>query len=106
MGDCLFCKIVEKKIPAQIEYEDDSCVVFHDINPRSKTHLLIIPKKHIPTIKDSVDGDETTFGRMLIVARKMGEQFNLDDYKLMIRVGEKGGQEVFHVHMHLMSMPD
>jgi histidine triad (HIT) family protein len=105
MEDCVFCKIVSKQIPAKIEHEDDFCVVFHDLNPKANTHLLIIPKKHIPTIKDVQTEDEATFGRIINVARKMGQKFNLEDYKLLIRVGKKGGQEVFHVHLHLLSQP-
>lgn len=103
--DCIFCKIISGEIPGKIEYSDEYCTVFHDINPRAKTHLLIVPNKHISTIKDVITEDEPAFGRMIKVAKDMGAKFNLEDYKLLVSVGKKGGQEVFHVHMHLMSMP-
>ncbi len=106
LNDCVFCKIVNKEIPSKIEHDDDLCVCFHDINPRAKTHLLIIPKKHISTVKDLVPDDEKTMGRMIITASKMAARFGLEDYKLLVSVGKKAGQEVFHIHMHLMSAPD
>jgi len=105
-NDCVFCKIVNKDIPSKLEYEDDFCLCFHDIHPRAKTHLLIIPKKHIATVKDLEATDEAAMGRMMITASLMAAKFQLNDYKLLISVGEKAGQEVFHIHMHLMSAPD
>jgi|WetSurMetagenome_2_1015567.scaffolds.fasta_scaffold850648_1 histidine triad (HIT) family protein len=101
--DCVFCKIIAKEIPAKIEYEDDLCISFHDINPRAKVHLLVIPKKHISTIKDLKPEDEQIAGRLLEVAREVAARHNLDAYRLLISVGKAAGQEVFHVHMHVMS---
>jgi histidine triad (HIT) family protein len=106
VDDCVFCKIINKEIDSKIEYEDDLVVSFHDINPRAKTHLLVIPKKHIPMVKDMEDIDEAVFGRMFRVARDMAKKFNLEDYKLLISVGRLAGQEVFHVHLHVMSAPE
>ena len=106
MEDCIFCKIVAKQIPSKLEHEDDLCIAFHDINPRSKTHLLIIPKKHISTMKDIQPEDEAVLGRMLKTASELGEKFNLEDYKLQISTGKGAGQEVFHIHLHLMSAPN
>ena len=103
--DCVFCKIVNKEIPCKKEYEDELCLAFHDINPRAKTHILVIPKKHIPTMKDVEAADEEILGRMLLIASDMGKKFNLEDYRLLISTGKKGGQEVFHIHLHLMSAP-
>ena len=102
-NDCIFCKIVAKEIAAKMEYEDEFCVSFHDINPRAKTHLLVIPKKHIPTLNDLDEGDEKIMGRMLNVARKMAAKYNMPSYRLLISVGKDAGQEVFHLHMHVMS---
>lgn len=102
--DCVFCKIIAKEIPAKIEYEDDLCMSFPDINPRARVHFLIIPKKHIPTVKDMESADEEIFGRMMKVASEVAEKNGLDDYKLMISVGRKAGQEVFHVHLHVLSV--
>jgi len=101
--DCVFCKISAKEIPAKIEYEDEYCLSFPDINPRAKTHLLVIPKKHIPTINDLEDGDEKITGRMLTVAKKVAAKFNMPSYRLLISVGKEAGQEVFHLHLHVMS---
>jgi histidine triad (HIT) family protein len=104
--DCVFCKIINKEIPSKQEYEDDLCLAFHDINPRSKTHILVVPKKHIPTMKEVEDNDKDIMGNMLIIAKNLAKKFNLEDYKILISTGKKGGQEVFHVHLHLMSAPE
>lgn len=103
---CIFCKIVANEIPSRQEHEDELCIAFHDINPRAKTHLLIIPKKHIPTMKEICPADENTLGRMMKVASELAKKFKLEDYKLMISTGKKAGQEVFHIHLHLMSAPE
>jgi histidine triad (HIT) family protein len=105
MNDCIFCKIINKEIPSNPEHEDDLCMAFPDIHPRAKTHILIIPKKHIPTVKDMEASDEAVFGRMFKVASDLAKKHNLEDYKLLISVGQKAGQEIFHVHLHLMSAP-
>jgi len=103
MSDCVFCKIAEKEIPSEFLYEDEFCIVFRDINPKADTHLLIVPKKHIPTIMDMEDGDEKIIGHLIACAKKMGTKLNLPGYHLQINVGKDGGQEVFHVHVHMMS---
>lgn len=103
MEDCVFCKIIDKQIPTEVLYEDDICMIFPDINPAAKTHLLIIPKKHIPTIADLEPADESTVGHMIGKARDIAKKRNIDGYKLLFRVGKGGGQEVFHIHLHLMS---
>lgn len=105
MDDCIFCKIVAKQIPSKTEHEDDLCMAFHDINPRAKKHLLIVPKKHISTMKDVSVEDEPTLGRMMKVASDLAKNHGMEDYKLMISTGKGAGQEVFHVHLHLMSAP-
>ena len=81
-------------------------MAFHDINPRAKTHLLIIPKKHLETMRDATQADEPTLGRMLTTASSLAKKHNLEDYKLQISTGKAAGQEVFHVHLHLMSAPN
>lgn len=103
--NCVFCKIVAKQIPAKLEHDDDLCMAFHDINPRAKTHIVIIPKKHIPTMKEVEPEDEGTLGRMMMVASDLAKKHGMNDYKLMISTGKGAGQEVFHVHLHLMSAP-
>lgn len=101
--DCIFCKIIAKEFSSKMEYEDQLCVAFHDINPRAKVHLLVVPKKHIATINEMEDLDEATMGRMIKVARDMAKKFGVNSYKLLISVGKEAGQEVFHVHLHMMS---
>ncbi|MFA7685551.1 MAG: histidine triad nucleotide-binding protein [Candidatus Gracilibacteria bacterium] len=103
MEDCVFCKILNKEIPSEFLYEDDVCVAFRDINPKADTHILIVPRKHIPTIIDMEEGDEKIIGHLVACAKKLGVQLNLPGYHLQINVGKEGGQEVFHVHMHMMA---
>lgn len=103
MSDCIFCRIASKEIPAQILHEDDICVIFPDIHPKANTHLLIIPKKHIPTIMDLEEGDEAIIGHMIKAVKDYAASHNIIGYKLQFNVGEGGGQEVYHVHMHFTS---
>jgi len=98
----IFTKIINKEIPAKIEFEDELCIVIHDIHPKAPVHLLIIPKKEIATIMDVQDEDQTLLGHLMLVARNMGKKMGLEGYKLVYNVGHKGGQEVFHIHLHLM----
>lgn len=100
--ETVFTKIINHEIPAKFEYEDELCVVIHDIHPKSDIHLLIIPKKPIPTIKEIHNEDQKLMGHLFLVARDMGKKFNLDGYRLLFNVGEKGGQEVMHIHLHLL----
>lgn len=101
-SDCLFCKIINGEIPSKTEYQDEICFGFHDINPKDRVHVLIVPRKHIPTIKDIGEGDEKIMGHLIKVAKEIAERNNLEGYRLQFNVGEKGGQEVFHIHLHLM----
>lgn len=103
MSDCIFCKIVGKVIPTEFLYEDDDCVVFRDINPKSNTHLLIVSKKHISSVAEMEDGDSKIVGNLVLCAKRVAEKLGLTGYNLQINVGKDGGQEVFHLHVHLMS---
>lgn len=98
----IFTKIINREIPAKIEFEDEQCIVIHDIHPKAPVHLLIIPKKEIATIMDAHDEDQALLGHLMLVARNMGKKMGLEGYKLVYNVGEKGGQEVPHIHLHLM----
>ena len=102
--DCLFCKIVQKEIPAEIVTEDDELIVFRDIRPRAPTHLLIVPKKHIATINDTDCQDEQLLGRMILSAKRLAksEQLSEAGYRLVFNVNRGGGQEVYHIHLHLL----
>lgn len=100
---CIFCEIANKQAPASIVYEDDLSLVFKNIRPLAPIHLLIIPKKHIDSV-DHIDiEDEALVGHLVYVARKVAEQEKLSGYKLVINVGKAGGQEIFHLHIHLLS---
>jgi histidine triad (HIT) family protein len=102
MSETIFTKIINKEIPAKLEFEDDQCIVIHDIFPKSKIHLLIIPKKPIPTIADIEDTDQDLIGHLFLVARDMGKKLGLSGYKLQFNVGKDGGQEIMHIHLHLL----
>lgn len=105
MNDCIFCKIINKEIPSEFIYEDDEIVAFNDIHPQAKHHILIVSKKHIPTINDLNENekDEVLVGKMFLVARDIAKERGLDGYKLQFNVGESAGQIIFHIHLHLIS---
>lgn len=105
MSDCIFCKIISKEMDTEIIYEDDEMVAFNDIYPKAKTHVLIVPKKHIDTIKDLKEDekDEILVGKMVLTAQKIAKEKNLDGYNLQFNVGKSAGQIIFHIHLHLMS---
>lgn len=102
--DCLFCKIVNKDIPAEIIYEDDLVMAFNDINPQAPTHALIIPKKHIATLNDIAPEDENLVGHMVKVAGVIAEQqgFAETGYRTVFNCNQHGGQTVYHIHLHLL----
>lgn len=100
----IFKKIIDKEIPADILYEDDLVLAFKDISPQAPTHILIIPKKEIATVNDIIEEDERRLGRLFIVAAKIAKEQGIakSGYRLIVNVNEHGGQEVFHLHMHLV----
>ena len=107
LKDNIFQKILDKQIKANIAYEDDQCLAFHDINPQAPTHVLIIPRKAIATHADLVDDDKALLGHMHMVAVKLAKQLKLDDgYRIVINCQDRGGQTVPHLHMHLMGGRD
>lgn len=100
----IFTKIINKEIPADIVYEQDNIIVIKDIAPKAKTHLLIIPKKEIPTINDLENEDRELLSEMFFVAKKVAKDLWIDEwYKLNFNVWEKWWQEVMHIHLHLLS---
>lgn len=103
MSDTIFSKIINGEIPSEFLHEDEQCIVIKDIHPKAKTHLLIIPKKPIPSIAEMQEGDEQIVGHLMRVAKEIAEKRELPGYKLQINVGAKGGQEIFHLHIHLLS---
>jgi len=102
--DCIFCKIVAKEIPSNFAYEDEHLLAFHDISPQAPTHILIIPKQHIATLNDLSSSDGELISHMVLTATKLAEEQGLaqDGYRLVWNCNEQGGQEVFHIHLHLM----
>lgn len=103
MKDCLFCKITNKKAPAEIVYEDEKSCAFKDINPKAPTHLLIVPKKHIESIDHLKAKDKELMGELILVAKKIAKEKKLEGYKLQINVGRPAGQIIDHLHLHLLS---
>ena len=101
---CLFCKIVQGEIPATVVFEDNDIMAFRDINPKAPTHLLIIPKRHIATINDTNDEDGQLLGNMVLRAKKLAQTEKLSEigYRLVFNINSGGGQEVYHIHLHLL----
>lgn len=100
----IFTKIINREIPAEIIFENDRIIVIKDIQPQAKTHLLIIPKKEIPTINDLESQDAELLSEMFFVAKKIAKDLEISEgYKLHFNVWEKGWQEVMHIHLHLLS---
>ena len=99
----LFTKIIQREIPAEIVYRDERVVAFRDIRPQAPVHVLIVPTKEIPTVNDIVEEDEALLGHMFTVAKKIAikEGIAEDGYRLMVNCGKHGGQEIFHLNMHL-----
>jgi len=102
--DCIFCKIVNKEIPTEFLYEDDHLVVFKDINPLAPIHLLLVPKKHIRSINDLDNLDAIIISELIMTAKKMAEKMsvNKSGYRIFFNGEKGGGQEVFHLHLHLI----
>jgi histidine triad (HIT) family protein len=99
----IFQKIIDRQIPADIVYEDDLSLAFRDINPQAPTHILIIPKRQIPSLSNATDADSALLGHLLLVARKLADQFGLTNgYRAVINSGPDGGQSVDHLHVHLL----
>jgi len=107
MDDCLFCKIARGEIPSRQVYEDDEIFAFHDINPARPVHLLVIPKRHITSLATVGDADAPVLGRMLALANKLAsENGSPDGFRVIINSGRVGGQEVAHLHAHIVGGPD
>ncbi len=104
MTDNIFLKIIDKKIPAKIVYEDERCLAFRDINPQAPTHVLIIPIKVIPTHDEIGDDDKELLGHLHVVAAKLARELGHGDgYRLVLNCRESAGQTVPHLHMHLLA---
>lgn len=104
MEECFFCKIINKKVPAKIVYEDGDILAFKDIHPLAPFHILIIPKKHISEISEIKDEEQALMGKIILTAKKIADSLGISKsgYKLLFRVGPDGGQEIPHIHLHLI----
>lgn len=102
--ECIFCKIVKKEINAKTIYEDDDVLAFRDINPQAPVHVLIIPKRHIPSLNEISDEDTQILGKIQKVAKEIAERENISrtGYRIVLNAGRDAGQAVFHVHYHLL----
>jgi histidine triad (HIT) family protein len=102
--DCLFCKIVGKEIPAKLVYEDEDVVAFDDINPQAPVHVLVVPRRHIPTLNDLTPADDALVGKLARVAALIARERGVSEagWRSLVNVNREGGQLVFHVHMHCM----
>lgn len=116
MDNCIFCKIATKQIPSSTVYEDDELLAFKDINPAAPVHLLIIPKQHVASLSDCSDGHAALLGKMLALAPKLAEEHGIavkidadgektGGFKTLINTGPDGGQEVYHLHLHVYGGP-
>ncbi|MEM9403249.1 MAG: histidine triad nucleotide-binding protein [Pseudomonadota bacterium] len=104
MSDDLFNKIVAREIPADIVHETDNVLAFRDVNPQAPTHVLVIPKRRIPTVNDLTGADAALVGELFLVAKAVAadEGLSEDGYRLVMNCNEHGGQTVFHIHLHLI----
>jgi histidine triad (HIT) family protein len=104
MNDCIFCKIIDKKIPSQVVFEDKEILAINDINPQAPTHVLILPKEHIGILNDVTEKNIEVIKQMFLAAIKVAKQTGIssDGYRTTINCNRHGGQEIFHLHLHLM----
>ncbi len=115
MDNCIFCKIVAGTIPSKKVYEDEDVIVFHDINPAAPMHLLVVPREHIPTLADCTDRHQILLGKMLTLAPRLAAEHGgayrdgangpEGGFKTLFNTGPDGGQEVYHLHLHVMGGP-
>ena len=100
----IFKRIIDGEIPAKIVYQDDRCLAFHDIAPQAPTHLIVIPKKELPSLNEIADEDAALVGHLLVVIRKLAKELKLDDgYRVVVNCGPHAGQSVDHLHFHLLA---
>jgi histidine triad (HIT) family protein len=103
MSDCLFCKIVRGEIPCRKVYEDGEVLAFHDINPVAPVHFMLVPKLHLDSLAEAGDDHTDLLGKMLLLAPRLAKEQGLDHgFRAVINTGKGGGQEVFHLHIHII----
>jgi histidine triad (HIT) family protein len=101
---CIFCDIVDGKIPSRKAYEDDSVVAFHDVSPQAPTHILVVPRKHVTSLNDLQPQDDAVVGSMVRRARDLAREMGLAErgYRLVFNCGDDAGYSVYHIHLHLV----
>jgi histidine triad (HIT) family protein len=102
MEDCIFCKIINKRVPSDIIYEDDELVAFKDVRPSAPVHYLVVPKEHIQSIGHLEKNHKEIISKTIFTAKKLAEEEKLKGYKLVFNVGREGGQIIDHLHLHLL----
>ena len=104
MDQCIFCRIIERRVPARIVFEDDEIVAFEDTNPQAPIHTLIVPRKHLTSLKDATPDDAPLLGRLFMVAAQLARERGLEPKgdRTVINTGSWAGQSVFHLHLHLL----
>lgn len=106
MDDCIFCKIIAGQITAKKIYEDDDLIAFRDIHPIAKVHFLMVPKLHVASLAECDSNQQAILGKMLLLAPKLAAEQGLRGFRTMINTGKEGGQEVFHLHVHVFGGDD
>ena len=107
MSECIFCRIVEGKIPSRKLYEDDDMLAFHDIAPLAPVHFMIIPKKHLDSLAQATEEHAPVLGRMMAMAGRLArEQGAVDGFRTIVNTGRIGRQDVYHLHIHIIGGPD
>ena len=101
MNDCIFCKIINGDFNTKFVYEDDDAVVFNDINPKANIHMLVVPKLHVESLNELEDVE--LLGRLMNIVRRVTKQEGIKSYRTVINTGKEAGQEVFHLHIHILS---
>src|SRR5919106_1803633 len=101
--DCVFCRIAAGEIPSDIVHSDDTVVVFRDLNPRAPTHVLAIPRRHIPSVAEVTDSDGDLLGSLFGALRRVAQDAGVTSYRIVTNVGPDSGQSVFHLHFHLLA---
>ncbi len=104
MKDCLFCRIIARKLPGRIVYEDDEAIALEDLHPQAPVHLLILPRRHLPTLQAVGTGEAGLMGRLLLLLNRLAEEREIADegYRVVINCNAGAGQTVFHLHLHLL----
>jgi histidine triad (HIT) family protein len=104
MENCIFCRIIERRAPAKIVYEDETVVAIEDVNPQAPVHLLVIPREHLPSLKEATREHEPAIGKLLTVAARLARERHLESkgYRTVINTGSLAGQSVFHLHVHVL----